>query len=82
MVGNVLLDFEDKNSSLKPGRWGFIQIAEAQYSGLDNEERDVEDYPLYVVMLVEWDDQRQVAERRGVGRVNKEAWKLTRPRMK
>jgi hypothetical protein len=81
-VGNVLLDSEDNKASSDLGRYGFIQIAEAQYAGLDNEERDVEDYPLYVVMLVEWDDQRQVAERRGIGRVNKEAWKLMKPRMK
>jgi hypothetical protein len=81
-VGNVLLDAGDNKAWLDHKRFGFVQIAEAQYSGLDDEERDVEDFSLYVVMLVEWDEQRQVAERRGLGRMSKEAWKLAMPKMK
>jgi hypothetical protein len=81
-VGNVLLDAGDNKAWLDHKRFGFVQIAEAQYSGLDDEERDVEDFALYVVMLVEWDGQRQVAERRGLGRMSKEAWRLAMPNMK
>jgi hypothetical protein len=81
-VGNVILDSGDNKAWLEERRYGFVQTAEAQYSGLGDEERDVEDFPLYVVMLVIWDEQRQVAERRGIGRVSKEAWKLTMPKMK
>jgi hypothetical protein len=78
----VLLDAGDNKAWLDHKRFGFVQIAEAQYSGLDDEERNVEDFSLYVVMLVEWDEQRQVAERRGLGRMSKEAWKLAMPKMK
>lgn len=70
-VGNVLLDVAG-TEWLRCGRYEFLQIAEAQYSGLDNKARDVDDCPLYVVILVEWDEQRHVASRLGLGRCRRQ----------
>ena len=81
IVGNVLFD-SAHNEWMNNGRHEFLQIAEAHYLGLDDEERDVEDCPLYVLMLVEWDEAFQVAYRRGLGRVQKSAWMLAQPRLK
>ena len=80
-VGTVLLDGADRHW-LDVGRHEFIQIAEAHYYGLDDEVRDVEDCPLYVVMLVVWDEKFEVAYRLGLGRMQKAAWMLARPRLK
>ncbi|MCJ1416988.1 hypothetical protein MMC32_003327 [Xylographa parallela] len=81
VIGNVLLDGTDEKW-LARGRYEFIQMAEAQYSGLDNEVRNIEDCPLYLVMLVEWDEQRIIAYRLGLGRVQKTAWMLANPKLK
>ncbi|MCJ1384682.1 hypothetical protein MMC17_007800 [Xylographa soralifera] len=81
VIGNVLLDGAD-DKWLACGRHEFIQIAEAQYSGLDNEVRDIEDCPLYLVMLIEWNEQRSIAYRLGLGRVQKTAWMLAGPKLK
>ena len=81
VIGNVLLDTGDEKW-MDAGRYEFIQLAEAVYAGADDEERDVEDCPYYVVMLVEWDARGQVAERRGLGRVHKAAWMLVGPKLK
>lgn len=80
-VGTVLLDGADQHW-LDVGRHEFIQIAEAQYYGLDDEVRDVEDCPLYLIMLVVWDENFEVAYRLGLGRVQKASWMLARPRLK
>ena len=80
-VGIVLLDGADKHL-LDIGRLEFIQIAEARYFGLDDEVRDVEDCPLYLVMLVIWDEMFEVADRLGLGRVQKASWMLARPKLK
>ena len=80
-VGTVLLDGADR-SWLDVGRHEFIQIAETQYFGLDDEMRDVGDCPLYLVMLVVWDENFEVAYRLGLGRVQKASWMLARPRLK
>ena len=80
-VGTVLLDGADLRW-LDISRHEFIQIAEAQYFGLDDEVRDVEDCPLYLVMLVVWDENFEVAYRLGLGRVQKASWMLARPRLK
>ena len=80
-VGTILLDSADKHL-LDIGRHEFIQIAEAQYFGLDDEVRDVEDCPLYLVMLVIWDEMFEVAYRLGLGRVRKASWLLARPKLK
>ncbi|MCJ1387786.1 hypothetical protein MMC18_000629 [Xylographa bjoerkii] len=81
VIGNVLLDGADEKW-LARGRYEFIQIAEAQYSGLDDEVRNIEDCPLYLVMLIEWNEQRSIAYRLGLGRVQKTAWMLAGPRLK
>ena len=80
-VGTVLLDGADRHL-LDIGRHEFIQIAEAQYFGLDDEVRDVEGCPLYLVMLVLWDEKFEVACRLGLGRVHKASWMLARPKLK
>ncbi len=80
-VGTVLLDGADRHL-LDIGRHEFIQIAEAQYFGLDNEVRDVEDCPLYLVMLIVWDENFEVAYRLGLGRVYKASWMLASPKLK
>ncbi len=80
-VGTVLLDGADQHL-LDISRHEFIQIAEAQYFGLDDEVRDVEDCPLYLVMLVVWDEKFEVAYRLGLGRVQKASWMLARPKLK
>lgn len=64
------------------GNYEFVQVAEAQYLGLGNEPRDIEDYPLYLVMLVQWDSYSNLASRLGLGRVQKPAWILAEPKLK
>lgn len=80
-VGTLLLDGDDDDWRQR-GRHEFIQIAEAQYFGLDNEARDIEEPPLYLVMLVEWGKEKSVAQRVGLGRVQKTAWMLAAPKPK
>ena len=79
-VGTVLLDGDQH--SLDFGRHEFIQIAEAQYFGLDDEVRDVEGCPLHLIMLVLWDEKFEVACRLGLGRIHKASWMLARPKLK
>ena len=81
IVGYILLDGVD-DSWINQGRHELVQIAEAQYLGLDNEVKDIEDCPLYLVMLIEWDEQFKVAYRLGLGKVQKTAWMLAQPRLK
>ncbi|MCJ1399500.1 hypothetical protein MMC11_002702 [Xylographa trunciseda] len=81
VIGNVLLDGADEKW-LGCGRYEFIQLAEAQFTGLDNEMRNVEDCPLYLVMLIEWNEQRSIAYRLGLCRVQKTAWMLASPKLK
>ena len=80
-VGTVLLDGADQHL-LDIGRQELLQIAEAQYFGLDDEVRDVDDCPLYLVMLVVWDEKFEFAYRLGLGRVQKAYWMLARPKLK
>lgn len=42
----------------------------------------MENYPLYLVMLVIWDERFEVAYRLGLGRVQKASWMLARPKLK
>ncbi|GAB7351892.1 hypothetical protein MBLNU459_g2435t1 [Dothideomycetes sp. NU459] len=80
-VGTILLD----GAYIDMHRWEqqeYILIAEAQYLDLDDEVKDVEDCPYYVVMLIEWDDRRRFARRMGLGRVMKSAWMLASPKLK
>ena len=63
-------------------RHEFFVLAEAQYYGLDYEPGDIDGYPLYIVMLVEWNASRSAARRLGLGRVDKVEWQRARPRAK
>ncbi|MCJ1284138.1 hypothetical protein MMC26_003469 [Xylographa opegraphella] len=81
VVGNVLLDGADDDWFARE-RYEFVQLAEAQYSGLDNEFRDIEDCPLYLMMFIEWNERRNIAYRLGLGRVQKTAWMLAAPKLK
>ena len=57
----------------------FVIISEAQYLGTEGELILSDDhsppYLLYNVMLVEWDASREFAQRLGLGRIYKEAWR-------
>lgn len=76
-VGTILLDGQG------PVRFDarmheFIVISEAQYYGIENEmpqNGEFMDYPLYNVMLIQWDGLRQIASRLGMGRITKDAWR-------
>ena len=73
-VGTVLLDGNGPDW-LDPDRHEFILLGEAQFCGLDDERRDVEGYPLYLAMLIEWDNRTKIAYRIGMGRIKKTAWR-------
>ncbi|XHG05857.1 hypothetical protein AWENTII_009070 [Aspergillus wentii] len=79
-VGNVLLDGMEYDL-VHHNRYEFIQMAEAKYHHLDGEENNIRGFPLYLVLMVEWDEVRKVATRLGVGRVYKEAWRAARPEL-
>ena len=84
-VGNMLLD-ENQGAAGTSAHavsepWELVQVAESQYLGLDNEARDVDGFPYYVVMLVAKGKAEGVRERRGLGRIAKAAWEMGRPRL-
>lgn len=58
----------------------FIVLSEAEYLGFGDERvREYDDrsaqFPLYNVMLVEWNGSQRIARRLGLGRVYKNAWR-------
>ena len=82
-VGFVRLDGQEPEW-IGGNRHEFIVLSEAQYYGFGPEKgRALEgysgEYPLYNVMLVEWDAEGQVASRLELGRVSKAAWKAAHP---
>ena len=61
-----------------------VVLSEAEYLGFGAEKlRDYHDrsayYPLYNVMLVEWNIDGRIARRLGIGRVYKDAWLASGP---
>ena len=57
----------------------FVVLSEAEYLGFGDERvREYDDqsarYPLYNVMLVQWNRNELIARRLGIGRVYKDAW--------
>ena len=80
VVGNVLLDGLDYEWT-KNKRYEFLQIAEAKFEDRDNEPRNIPGFPLYLVMMVEWNEDWTVATRLGIGRLYKEAWNVSQPRL-
>lgn len=77
-IGTVLLDGEGPDW-IDRAKHEFILLSEAQYFGLDKERYDVGEFPNYVVMLVERDNQTGVSTRLGLGRVKKTAWMMAKP---
>ncbi|KAF4302774.1 hypothetical protein GTA08_BOTSDO08741 [Botryosphaeria dothidea] len=77
-VGNMKLHSPDALAKIQSCEREFIVISEAQYFG--SEKRvDVRGFPLYNVMLIKWDTERNIAERRGLGKIYKHAWKRANP---
>lgn len=76
-VGTILLDGQGP-AQIEARMYEFIVISEAQYYGIDNEmaqQGEFMDYPLYNVMLIQWDDRGKIASRLGMGRIDKGAWR-------
>ena len=80
-VGNVLLDGVDDGWATR-NRVEFVQIAETKFHQVDNEPKDIPNFPLYLVMMVEWNRDCTVATRLGIGRVYKGNWDAAQPRLK
>jgi hypothetical protein len=78
-VGTVIPTDGRRGVSSEP--YHLILLSEAQYCG-DEKRVDVSGMPLFNVMLVEWDIQRQFATRMGVGKVRKTAWWEAGPELK
>lgn len=79
-VGTMLLDGYGPHRLTE--KHEFLVIAEAQYYGLDFEPGNIDGYPLYLVMLIEWNETRSAARRLGLGRVDKMDWRAARPKAK
>ena len=79
-VGTLLLDGHGPHRLSE--KHEFLVISEAQYYGLDFEPGNINDYPLYIVMLVEWNETKNAARRLGLGRVDKNDWRRSGPRAK
>ncbi|KAF2171055.1 hypothetical protein M409DRAFT_51281 [Zasmidium cellare ATCC 36951] len=70
---------------LVPERHEFVVVSEAQLTGYDavsSRYRASEKCDMWNVLLVEWDERREVAYRVGVGRVLKRAWNAAKPSVK
>ena len=79
-VGHLRLD-GDGPRVFDHTKHSLIVISEAAYFNinLNDQQEDSEDFPLYNVMLVEWKEGGPLAERLGLGRVYKHAWKAFEP---
>ena len=80
-VGQIRLD-GDRPRTFDSGKHSLIVISEALYFSIDQScEREQSDseFPLYNVMLIEWNAERTMASRLGLGRIYKEAWKTFDP---
>jgi hypothetical protein len=77
-VGIVLLDGSEPQH-LEVAKHEFILLSETLYFGLDGESPVIDDYPLYLVMLVGKDPKTKIAKRLGLGRVYKTAWEMALP---
>lgn len=72
-VGSIKLHSPDTLAKIQSREREFIAISEeAQYFG--SEKRvDVRGFPLYNVMLIKWDAERNIAERRSLEKIYKNA---------
>ncbi|KAJ0162166.1 hypothetical protein CTA2_5019 [Colletotrichum tanaceti] len=72
VVGHIIPT--DQQKKISTYLYDFVLLSESQYWG--NEKRiDVAGFPLYNVMVVEWDDRQEFATRVGLGKIRKQAWK-------
>ncbi|KAK7409639.1 hypothetical protein QQX98_008154 [Neonectria punicea] len=63
----------DQRKTISSHSYDLILLSESQYWG--NEKRiDIIGFPLYNVMLVEWDTMGWFATRTGLGKISKPAW--------
>lgn len=68
----------DQRKIITDDPYNFIILSESQYWG--NEKRiDVVGFPLYNVMVVEWDTKNEFATRLGLGKISKSAWRARNP---
>lgn len=79
-IGHLRLDGEGPRA-FDPAIHSLIVLSEAMYFNFDqyDEQEGSQDFPLYNVMLVEWRDGGPLAERLGLGRVYKDAWRTFEP---
>lgn len=80
-VGQLRLD-GDGPRSFDPTKHSLIVISEALYFNIHHSSQQDDsgsDFPLYNVMLIEWNEERTLASRLGLGRIYKESWKTMRP---
>jgi len=80
-VGHLRLD-GDGPRNFDPTKHSLIVISEALYFSIDKDRQQDDsssDFPLYNVMLIEWNEERTIASRLGLGRLYKESWKTLRP---
>lgn len=80
-VGHLRLD-GDGPRCFDPTKHSLIVISEALYFNLEQSDEQGDsnmDFPLYNVMLVEWNNERTVASRLGLGRIFKDSWRSLIP---
>ncbi|TEA11432.1 hypothetical protein C8034_v007451 [Colletotrichum sidae] len=79
VVGHVIPT--DQQKKVADDSYHFILLSESQYWG--NEKRiDVAGFPLYNVLVVQWDERKEFATRLGLGKIYKSAWQAAEPQMK
>lgn len=84
LSGYLILNGESL-PELDPSQHEFIVLSEAQFSGFNpitSACTPSEQCLMYNVMLIEWDGNREMASRLGIGRVLKEAWDASNPIIK
>lgn len=84
LSGYLILNGE-RLPEIDPSRHEFIVLSEAQFSGFNpitSACTPSAQSLMYNVMLIEWDDQREMASRLGIGRVLKQAWDASNPVIK
>ncbi|KAI3539753.1 hypothetical protein CSPX01_08709 [Colletotrichum filicis] len=79
VVGHVIPT--DRRQQFPRVKFDFMVLSKSQYWG--NERRvDVGEFPLYNVMMIEWDQRKETATRLGVGKVQISAWMVAKPEKK
>lgn len=84
LSGYLILNGE-RLLELDQARHEFIVLSEAQFAGFNpitSACTPSDKSMMYNVMLIEWDDRREMASRLGIGRVLKQAWAASEPVIK